>query len=107
MAVITEKQRAKITKVFEQYAKRSRNAYALGHYCKALANLDFYLANGHDFRLSILNSFLGKLGDRILTICGFEKRTKDEHMVGGFEKLPNIWDCDKCGKTFGPCTCER
>jgi hypothetical protein len=72
--------------------KKFYNPYALGQYCQALNRLERYVNAGHDLRLSMLNTFNGKLLDKMLNVANLPVSTKDEQWVGGFRQLPELED---------------
>jgi hypothetical protein len=91
------KLRVRLVNAITEYDKRQAdkkfyNPYALGLYFKALARLEKYLAAGYDLRVSLLNTFNGRLLDLMLKTCNLPKSTKAETFVGGFEQLPEIED---------------
>ena len=85
---MNQQHKRNILKQFTKHAKKSKNQYALGHYCIALSKLQFWLGQGESSRTAALNCFNGKLLDDVLKAMGLEAASDVEH-GGDFRKLPN------------------
>lgn len=70
--------------------KKHHNRYALALYFQALNRLENYIDAGYDVRLSMLNTFNGRLLDKLLKVAELPTSTKAESMVGSYAKLPEL-----------------
>ena len=84
---MNQQHKRNILKQFTKHAKKSKNQYALGHYCMALSKLQFWIKDGESSRTAALNCFNGKLLDDVLKAMGLEAASDSEH-GGDFRKLP-------------------
>lgn len=62
----------------KQSKKAGYNPYALGHYAKALENVEADMIKGMTIRQAIINNFCGQLMNVCLKACGEPKATKEE-----------------------------
>lgn len=70
--------------------KLGYNRHALGHYARALGDVQRHCEAGHPLRAAIISCFLGPLCDRMLRSVGLEEMTDAEARHGLAVKLPHL-----------------
>ena len=73
--------------------KRHYNPYALGHYAKALQDIDTHVSKGIDLRTAIVGCFVGRLADKVLKAAGLPLQT-DLELRGIKTRLPDLEDSE-------------
>jgi len=77
VSAVTEHDR--LQEARDRKAGRRVNIYALGIMLKACDQVEEDIKSGVEPRQAVINNFLGRLLDRVLEACGFEKATDAEH----------------------------
>lgn len=106
-------QHAKALNALTDYDRRQRarkgfNPHALGHYCKALADMAEDVRRGRTPRVAAIQNFNGRLLDVVLRSIGEAGATEAEHKTvrsGPLSDQDEAGDehgthgrCDECGK---------
>lgn len=91
-----------LTEFDRRAAKRKGyNVHALGHYCRAAADVSADVRAGRTWRAAILANFTGRLLDASLRGIGETPATDQEHRRAGGGPIELPTDCPECGRRAG------